>query len=90
MKRASKRSEVSEVLPAARALVADLTEPTTGTVTVNGKTARQARLDQDYGIAFQQAGLLEWLTVAENVAFGPRSKRVAKASCPSVSNRRPD
>jgi NitT/TauT family transport system ATP-binding protein len=36
-------------------------------VAVNGKPARQARLDQDYGIAFQQAGLLEWRTVQANV-----------------------
>jgi NitT/TauT family transport system ATP-binding protein len=48
-------------------LVGDLLEPTTGTVRVNGKPARQGRLDQDYGIAFQQAGLLEWRTVAGNV-----------------------
>ena len=48
-------------------LVADLTEPTSGTVTVNGKSARQARLDQDYGMAFQQAGLFEWRNVARNV-----------------------
>jgi NitT/TauT family transport system ATP-binding protein len=48
-------------------LIADLTEPSSGTVSVNGKTARQARLDQDYGIAFQLAGLMEWRTVARNV-----------------------
>ncbi|MFI1917749.1 ABC transporter ATP-binding protein [Nocardia sp. NPDC020380] len=48
-------------------IVADLEQPTTGTVVVHGKTARQARLDQDYGIAFQQAGLLDWRTVQENV-----------------------
>jgi NitT/TauT family transport system ATP-binding protein len=48
-------------------IVADLIEPTAGTVLVNGKAARRARLDQDYGIAFQQAGLLEWRTVAGNV-----------------------
>ena len=48
-------------------VVGDLIEPTSGTVTVNGKTARRARLDQDYGIAFQQAGLLEWRTVLANV-----------------------
>jgi NitT/TauT family transport system ATP-binding protein len=48
-------------------LVADLTEPTAGTVRVNGKPARQARLDQDYGIAFQQAGLMDWRSVARNV-----------------------
>ena len=48
-------------------IVGDLTGPTTGTVRVLGKTARQARLDQDYGIAFQQAGLMDWRTVARNV-----------------------
>ena len=48
-------------------LIADLTHPTTGTVTVNDKPARQARLDQDYGMAFQQAGLFEWRSVAKNV-----------------------
>ena len=48
-------------------VVADLERPTSGTVHVGGKPAAQARTDQDYGIAFQQAGLLEWRTVAENV-----------------------
>jgi len=48
-------------------IIADLLAPTTGTVTVNGKSPRQARDDQDYGFAFQQAGLLEWRTVEGNV-----------------------
>jgi NitT/TauT family transport system ATP-binding protein len=34
---------------------------------VNGKTPRQARLDHDYGMAFQQAGLFDWRTVTANV-----------------------
>ena len=38
-----------------------------GDVVVNGKPARQARVDQDYGMAFQQAGLFDWRTVARNV-----------------------
>ena len=50
-------------------LIADLDQPTAGTVTVFGKSAKQARLDQDYGIAFQQAGLLPWRTVAANVGL---------------------
>src|SRR3954452_19871166 len=41
--------------------------PTAGEVAVNGKPAHQARLDQDYGMAFQQAGLFEWRTVAKNI-----------------------
>ncbi len=48
-------------------LIANLTEPTTGEVLVNGKPARQARLDQDYGMAFQQAGLFDWRSVTKNV-----------------------
>jgi len=48
-------------------LVADLDEPTSGELAVFGKSARQARLDQDYGIAFQQAGLLPWRTVTANI-----------------------
>jgi NitT/TauT family transport system ATP-binding protein len=48
-------------------LIADLDEPSSGEITVFGKPARRARLDQDYGIAFQQAGLLPWRTVAANI-----------------------
>ena len=48
-------------------LVANLIEPTSGSIVVNGKPAKQARIDQDYGMAFQQAGLFDWRTVARNV-----------------------
>jgi NitT/TauT family transport system ATP-binding protein len=48
-------------------LIANLLEPTSGSVTVNGKSSAQARLDQDYGMAFQQAGLFDWRTVAKNI-----------------------
>jgi NitT/TauT family transport system ATP-binding protein len=48
-------------------LVANLTDPTAGRVTLNSKSARQARLDQDYGMAFQQSGLFEWRSVAKNI-----------------------
>ena len=48
-------------------LIANLIEPTSGTVLVNGKSAKQARLDQDYGMAFQQSGLFEWRTVRKNI-----------------------
>ena len=48
-------------------LIANLIEPTSGTLVVNGKSAEKARLDQDYGMAFQQAGLFEWRSVAKNI-----------------------
>ncbi len=48
-------------------LVASLTPTTEGSIEVNGKSAEQARLDQDYGMAFQKAGLFDWRTVAKNI-----------------------
>jgi len=50
-------------------LIADLDAPTEGDLQVFGKSPAQARRDQDYGIAFQQAGLLPWRTVAANIAL---------------------
>jgi NitT/TauT family transport system ATP-binding protein len=50
-------------------IVGDLIEATTGDVVVNGKSARQAREDRDYGIVFQDAVLFDWRTVAKNIAL---------------------
>ena len=50
-------------------VIGDLVQPTSGTVTVNGKSARQARNDRDYGIVFQDSVLFEWRTVAKNIAL---------------------
>jgi len=67
-------------------IIADLLQPTTGSASVNGKPARRARLDQDYGIAFQQAGLLDWRTVQANIELPlelhgiDRAKRRARAA----------
>jgi NitT/TauT family transport system ATP-binding protein len=66
-------------------IVGDIIEPTTGSVTVNGKPARRARLDHDYGIVFQSPVLYDWRTVTKNIALplemlgwdrSRRSKRV--------------
>jgi NitT/TauT family transport system ATP-binding protein len=50
-------------------LIADLDEASTGSIEVFGKTPAKARVAQEYGIAFQQAGLLPWRTVAGNIAL---------------------
>ncbi|KHD74719.1 ABC transporter ATP-binding protein [Actinoplanes utahensis] len=60
-------------------LIADLIEPTSGTVTVAGRPAAQARREQEYGIAFQQAGLLEWRTVRRNVELPLELRGVGRA-----------
>jgi len=48
-------------------LIGDLTSPTSGTVTVNGRSARQARLGREYGMVFQAPVLMDWRTVQKNV-----------------------
>ena len=48
-------------------VIGDLITPSSGRVAVNGKIARQARLDRDYGMVFQAATLYDWRTVARNV-----------------------
>ena len=63
-------------------LIANLIEPTSGTVLVNGKSAKQARLDQDYGMAFQQSGLFEWRTVRKNIELPLELKGWSKAEAP--------
>ena len=55
-------------------LIANLLEPTVGGVLVNGKSAGQARLDQDYGMAFQQSGLFEWRSVDEEHRAAARAQ----------------
>src|SRR5205814_6621734 len=48
-------------------IVGDLIQPSSGDLTVNGKSAHQARLDRDYGIVFQDSVLYDWRTVAKNI-----------------------
>jgi NitT/TauT family transport system ATP-binding protein len=48
-------------------LIGDLTAPTDGTITVNGKPAARARQDRDYGMVFQAPILFDWRTVQGNV-----------------------
>jgi NitT/TauT family transport system ATP-binding protein len=50
-------------------VIGDLIEPSAGTVTINGKPARQARADRDYGIVFQDSVLFDWRTVTKNIAL---------------------
>jgi NitT/TauT family transport system ATP-binding protein len=60
-------------------LIGDLTAPTAGSVIVNGKPARQARLDRDYGIVFQAPVLFDWRSVQANVALPLEVKGVSGA-----------
>ena len=47
--------------------MAALESPTGGSLTVNGMSADQARLQRAYGYVFQAAGLYPWRTIAGNI-----------------------
>src|ERR1700677_133877 len=48
-------------------VIADLERPTSGTISVNGTSAEQARLARQYGYVFQAPALLPWRTVEKNL-----------------------
>jgi NitT/TauT family transport system ATP-binding protein len=48
-------------------VVADLIAPTGGTLSVFGRTPRQARIDRALGFVFQDSALLPWRSALENV-----------------------
>lgn len=48
-------------------VMADLEQPTGGSITVNGATPREARLARAYGYVFQAAGLYPWRTIGGNI-----------------------
>jgi NitT/TauT family transport system ATP-binding protein len=48
-------------------IIADLLEPTYGTVSVFGKTPRETRLNRRYGIVFQSPVLYDWRSVRNNI-----------------------
>jgi NitT/TauT family transport system ATP-binding protein len=60
-------------------VIADLIQPSGGVVKVNGKSARQARRDQDYGMVFQAATLYDWRTVTKNVQLPLELMKYSKA-----------
>lgn len=48
-------------------LLADLIQPTSGSIRIGGKTPEEARKARAYGYVFQAPTLMEWRTVVQNV-----------------------
>ena len=48
-------------------VIADLERPTSGSITIEGKSAHQARLDKLYGYVFQTPALLPWRNIESNI-----------------------
>jgi len=50
-------------------VIADLEHPTAGTISVNGVSPHQARVDRSYGYVFQAPVLYPWRTVERNITL---------------------
>lgn len=59
--------------------IGDLIEVTSGELLVNDKSARQARLNREYGMVFQAPVLFEWRTVLKNVELPLEIMGIPKA-----------
>jgi NitT/TauT family transport system ATP-binding protein len=57
--------------------IADLEQPTSGTLVVNGMTPAQARRNRAYGYVFQAPALYPWRTVERNVTLPLEIMRMA-------------
>ncbi|HET7718872.1 MAG TPA: ABC transporter ATP-binding protein [Acidimicrobiales bacterium] len=66
-------------------IVAGFETPSAGQVTVGGKPV--AGPGPDRGVVFQDYGLFPWLTVAENVGFGLRRRRMPRPDVDSAVKR---
>jgi nitrate ABC transporter ATP-binding subunit len=55
-------------------IIAGFEEPTTGDASVNGKTITGP--GRDRGMVFQDYALFPWMTVRENISFGPRQRQL--------------
>lgn len=66
--------------------IADLQQPTSGTISVRGLSPRQIRLQKKYGIVFQNPVLYDWRTVRRNVCMPmelmgiPKKERTARVT----------
>ncbi|UCH38801.1 MAG: ABC transporter ATP-binding protein [Gammaproteobacteria bacterium] len=58
-------------------IVAGFLAPTEGTVALNKEIVTGPASDR--GMVFQQGALFEWMSVSENIAFGPRMKKTPPA-----------
>lgn len=50
-------------------VIADLEQPTSGTITVNGTSPSDARVNRSYGYVFQAPALFPWRSIENNVAL---------------------
>jgi len=65
-------------------IVAGFDEPTTGSVAVQGKPITGPGSDR--GMVFQDYALFPWMTVRQNIGFGPRQRQLPRREIDEISN----
>ena len=60
-------------------VAADLEQPTSGNITVNGMSPEEARKRRAYGYVFQAAGLYPWRTIGKNIRLPLEIMGISKA-----------
>ncbi|MBL3705230.1 ATP-binding cassette domain-containing protein [Sulfitobacter sp. BDSS02] len=65
-------------------IVAGFLAPTDGRIVLNGHEVKGP--DAERGMVFQQGALFEWMSVRENVGFGPSMKGMVKAEKDKIVN----
>lgn len=66
-------------------LVADLLQPTTGSIRVAGEEPERARLQRQFGIVFQTPALFDWRTVRHNVELPLELLGTSRKECRRIS-----
>ncbi len=66
-------------------IVAGFLAPTSGQIVVNKKTVKGPGAER--GMVFQQGALFEWMTVRENVSFGPDMKKMPRVKSRKIVDR---
>ena len=65
-------------------IIADLIQPTSGSVSIHGQTPREIRIQKKYGFVFQSPVLYDWRTVRRNICMPmeimgiPKKERTAR------------
>jgi nitrate ABC transporter ATP-binding subunit len=65
-------------------LVAGFEAPTTGTVSVNGRVVTGP--GRDRGMVFQDYALFPWMTVRQNISFGPRQRGLPRREIEAIGD----
>jgi NitT/TauT family transport system ATP-binding protein len=65
-------------------IIAGFEEPTTGDVQVNGKPISGPGSDR--GMVFQDYALFPWMTVKQNIGFGPRQRHLARREVDAIAS----